>query len=574
MSPALRRIAFERGLLVVVLAILVRLWVWWDVQDAPFWLVPSMDEIAYLRMSDRVLQGMAPEYGAWYMTPGYAWFLAGVAKLGGQIPQVKLLQMFMGVVSSWLLFALGRRAFDLRVGLLAGALWALAPFALLHEVLVLKPALTLLLALLGSWALLRPAAGLRWWALAGLAFGAASLMRGEMLVVAVALAVAGAVALRRGAPCAPRSLAGPIAMLALVAALVAVPTAQNVARGGGFVLIAFGGGPNFYIGNHAGADGSYLALRPDRSDALFEAEDAVTLAREASPRALDAAGVSRFWTLEGLKWWAAEPQDALALTAHKAVLLWSAWEGNDVFSLALASRWVAALANPVVRPVVLLPLGLAGLVLLRRGFGRRWPLVVFVVASWLSLTPFFVFERFRLPMVAVATVFAAAAIVAAFDGWRHGARGKVALASLLTVLLAFALTLPRVERDENVLRVNIGSMLMEQGRWEEALAEFEAVRRGSPEVGRVQINIGTALHGLGRDEEALAALGRALDHLYAEARGTGRPAVEELRYCHELSATIEREQNRPERARRHYEAILRLTPGDARIRRELERLGS
>ena len=571
MSPTLRRHLLDNGLLVVLLALLVRGWVAVDVRDAPFWTVPMVDEVAYLQMSDRMIQGVAPENGAWYMTPGYGWFLAGLAKLGAQVPQVKLVQLALGVLASWLVFALGRRAFDVRVGLLAGALWAVAPLALLHEVLVLKPALAVALALLACWAVFRPGAAAAWWALGGLAFGLAALVRAEMLVVGLAMVVAGAWARRSGAEVAPRSLAGPVAALVLLLAVVAIPTAQNVARGGGFVVIAYSGGPNFFIGNHAAADGSYLPLRPDRSDAAVEEMDAVQLAREDSPRALDAAGVSRYWWQRGLQWWAEQPGDALALTFRKAVLLLGAWEGNDVLSTDLASRWVVALRNPVVRPAVVLPLALAGLLLLG-GLSRRWPLVVFLVASWASLVPFFVFERFRLPLSAVAGVFAAAALVAAWDRWRAGQRARVTAAALGTVALALLLALPRVERDETVLRVNVGGLLLQQGRWEEALEEFEIVRRESPSARRVEINIATALNGMGRYEEALAALGRALDHLYAEARGTGRPAMQELAYCHELAGDLELRQGRPGRARQHYEALLRLAPGLDRVRAKLQRL--
>lgn len=573
MRSALQHAGLERGLIVVLLAVLVRVWVLVDVQDAPFWVVPSMDEIAYLRMSERVVQGIAPEHGAWYMTPGYAWFLAAAVTLGAQVPQVKMVQLLMGVISSWLVFSLGRRAFDLRVGLLAGVLWSVMPTALLHEVLILKPALTLLLVLLGLWALLRPRAGRGWWGLGGLAFGCAALLQGEMLLVGLALAGGGWLAHRRRASLAPRHAASPWILAVLLLACAAIPTAQNVVRGGGFVVIAFSGGPNFYIGNHAGADGSYVPLRPDRSDALFEADDAVRLARENSSRALDAAGVSRYWTAEGLRWWSSDPLGALALTLRKAMLLWSAWEGNDVLSLTIAASWVRALENPIVRPLSILPLALAGLVFLRRDHARRWPLVLFVFASWAALVPFFVFERFRLPMIAAATVFAAAAIFAAFDGWRAGRRSKVTLATLATLLLALLLTLPKVDRDENVLRVNVGGMLMELGRWDEALEEFEAVRRSSPSARRVEINIGTALNGLGRHEEALAALGRALDFLYAEARGTGKPASQELGYCHELAADIEQRLGRPARAREHFEAALRVMPGNPRVRAKLRALG-
>lgn len=555
-------------LAVALVAALVRVWVALDATDAPFWSVPIVDEIAYMQMSERMVLGQDPPYGAYYMTPGYAWFLAALVGLGAQLPAVKIVQLGLGVLNAVLVFALGRRWFDTRVGVVAGLLWAVAPTVLLHEILILKPTLTVFLALAALWIVARDGAGVVAWTLGGLLLGAAATVRGEMLVVGLGLVVGALIAARREFPPAPRPGWAPVLGLLALLAVVAVPTAQNLARGGGFVVIAYSGGPNFYIGNHDGADGSYLPLRPGRSDATVEEDDAVRLAREESPLALDAAGVSRFWWRQGLDWWAREPLDAVSLTLKKAVLLWGAWEGNDVHSLPIAGRWIAALDNPVVRPWLIFPLALAGLVFLRPWRGR-WPLVVFLLGSWIALVPFFVFERFRLPMMAVATVLAAAAVIRGLDAWRAGHRQVVAAAALATVAVGGLLALPSVPRDESALHVNVGSMLLQQSRWEEALREFDAVRQESPGAKRVEINRATALDRLGRSDEAMRALETALRALYAEARGTGRPPVEELTYCHELAGDIERRRGRFEAAVQQYEAALRLAPGHPRVRQKL-----
>jgi predicted Zn-dependent protease len=112
-------------------------------------------------------------------------------------------------------------------------------------------------------------------------------------------------------------------------------------------------------------------------------------------------------------------------------------------------------------------------------------------------------------------------------------------------------------------------MLLQQSRWEEALREFDAVRQESPGAKRVEINRATALDRLGRSDEAMRALETALRALYAEARGTGRPPVEELTYCHELAGDIERRRGRFEAAVQQYEAALRLAPGHPRVRQKL-----
>jgi len=555
-------------LAVALAAVLVRVWVVLDAGDAPFWTVPIVDEIAYMQMSERVVLGQDPPHGAYYMTPGYAWFLAALVAMGAQLPAVKSVQLALGVLNAVLVFALARRFFDTRVGVVAGLLWAVAPTVLLHEILILKPTLTVFLALLALWLVAREGAGRLAWGVAGLLLGAAATVRGEMLVVGLALVVGALLAARRGIRLAPAGGAAPLVGLVAILAVVAVPTAQNHARGGGLVVIAYSGGPNFYIGNHERADGSYLPLRPGRSDAMVEEDDAVRLAREQSPLALDAAGVSRFWWRQGLDWWAREPADAFVLTVKKAVLLWGAWEGNDVHSLPIAGRWITALHNPLVRPWLIFPLALAGLVFLRP-WRRGWPLVVFLLASWISLIPFFVFERFRIPMMAAATVLAAAVVVRAFDAWREGRRQTVIAGVLATGAAAGLLALPSVPRDESALHVNVGSMLLQQSRWEEALREFDAVRRDAPGAKRVEINRATALDRLGRHQEALRALATAMEALYAEARGTGRPPVEELTYCHELAGDIERRRGRLDEAARQYEAALGLAPGHPRVRQKL-----
>ena len=55
-------------------------------------------------------------------------------------------------------------------------------------------------------------------------------------------------------------------------------------------------GPNFYIGNNAGADGTYAALRFGRGSPEFERLDATELAERAAGRTLTPAEVSRYWT--------------------------------------------------------------------------------------------------------------------------------------------------------------------------------------------------------------------------------------------------------------------------------------
>ncbi len=577
--------------IVLGLALVVRLLVLATAAGAPFWREPLVDERLHLHLATRLLQGLPPELGAWYVAPGYAYFLAGVMALGGGIVTVKLLQLLLGVLNSWLVYRLGRRWFGPAAGVVAGCLWAVLPSALLYEILLLKPTLTVLCVLVALLLLTadrqvgdpdrdgaaaaaaragRPGAPSLWrWPLAGLALGAAAILRGEMLVAGAALAAVGLLARARRWPGAPASALAPVLLLAGLAAAVAVPTLQNVRAGGGPVLVAYGGGPNFAIGNSPVADGSYRALRPERMDPFFEEQDAVALAEEAEGRELGPGEVARYWWRRGLSWWGDDPQAAILLTLKKALLVWGWWEGADVISTGAAGRWVWPLRDPLVRAGTVLPVALVGLWLARR---RRdlWPLWTFLASAEVTLSLFFIFERFRLPLAAAALPLTGLAVTTGWRRWREGRRGRVVAGVLAAASLIVLLSLPRVAREEEALRTNLATMLMQQGRYEEALQEFEAVERAVPWAGRVHIGLGTTRAALGQRRLATQELAQALMFLYAEGRRTGRLSVEEILYCNELAGDLQASLGEAEAARHHYEMALRLPDLEPDVRERLE----
>jgi tetratricopeptide (TPR) repeat protein len=133
----------------------------------------------------------------------------------------------------------------------------------------------------------------------------------------------------------------------------------------------------------------------------------------------------------------------------------------------------------------------------------------------------------------------------------------------------------RAPRDEVVLRVNVGELLFQAGRYEEALREFEAVRAASPDAWRVDFNIANAEAALGRDAAALAALERVLRQLHAEAERTGLPAREELARCHEAAGDLEQRLGDVDAAVQHYERGLEFAAPAAHhaLRAKLESLG-
>jgi tetratricopeptide (TPR) repeat protein len=577
----MRPIRISDGAWVLAFALVVRGVVLADALDAPFWNVPLIDESAYLRLAAMLGRGGAPPHGAWYVAPGYAYILHAFALAGVGPLTVKLAQLLAGAASAVCVWHLARSLCGRVASLAAGVAFAIVPTVLLQELLLLKTTFATTAAL-AAVALAMPPRGpgplafrtaLRRWIVAGAALATATLLRGELLILALVLCAAAVVARRRRWPGAP-PLAAPGVAAAFVAAAIAVPTLQNARwSGGDLVPFAFGGGVNFYIGNHAGGDGSYVPLRPDRSDPQLEEADAVLLASQALGRAARPSEVSRYWFHRGFEWWRREPLAAAVLTARKWALVWGPRELADTLSTAQAGRWIAALRPPIPAPAIVLPLAAIALWATRR---RRdlWALHAFVIGAQLAVVPFFVFERFRMHLVAACVPFAAFAVERGVQLLRARRWRPVVACAVAAGAFGGITAVVRVPRDEIVLRVNVGELLYQAGRHEEALREFEAVRAASPGEWRVDINIANVQAALGRDAAALAALDRVLRGLYAEAERTGQPSAEELTANHDRAGDLELRRGNREAAAHHYQAALRFaTPaqGDT-LRAKLARI--
>src|SRR4029450_10490370 len=87
------------------------------------------------------------------------------------------------------------------------------------------------------------------------------------------------------------------------AAVPLVPVAwRNAASGGGFLPTTFQGGVNFYIGNHAGADGTYQPPAPGKQIPARERAESIRPAEAAAGHALTPAAVSRYWLGRAIAW--------------------------------------------------------------------------------------------------------------------------------------------------------------------------------------------------------------------------------------------------------------------------------
>jgi Flp pilus assembly protein TadD len=509
-----------------------------------------------------VLIGDAHEYDVWaqsiaagrwlgqdvfYHAPLYPCLLGLVFLVGGHhVFAMRLVQVVWGAASCVLLALAGERFFDRRTGLAAGCLLALCPAAVFFDGLIQKSSLDVLLvtALLWSMAVVftRP----RWpgAALAGVAAALLSFNRENARVVIPI--VAAWLLLRRW----PR---GAAIFLAAVAAVLLPVALHNYATGGEFFVTTSQAGPNFYIGNHAGASGLYESLLPGRGNQKYEPEDARRLAESAAGRPLSPGDVSRYWIDRTLADIRQDPAGWLRLLGRKVLLSINASEVPDTESIAAYAEESSVLkALAWMDFGVLLPLAALGIWLERVRWRVLWPLWAIGAALVLSMAAFFVFARYRHPAIPIVALFAAVPVAQAAALWR-GRTAAWAPALALAVAVAIVCRLPLDTGSDDTF-LNLGRQLVADGRAAEAQPLLQRAVAQSPSDARGVYMLGVAFERAGDRTSALQQFRRAaeLDPHDGHAQGSLALALVE---SGQAAAALE-----------HFAASVRLAPADAALR--------
>jgi tetratricopeptide (TPR) repeat protein len=314
------------------------------------------------------------------------------------------------------------------------------------------------------------------------------------------------------------------AAVSLGLAIVLLPVAtRNKIVGGEFHLTTSQFGPNFFIGNNERADGTYMSLRFGRGAPEYERQDATELAEQVMGRRLTPGEVSDYWTRRALTFITTQPFAWLRLMGRKFILVWNATEVIDTESLESHTE-----SSPVLRATALIghfgalvPLALFGVVATWKRRRDLWLLHALLVTYTASVVIFYVFARYRFPMVPFLVLFAAAGLVelrSFGEWWRptilRGAsplRAAIMLSAvaLVAVFCNWPLLSPTVM--QAVSETNLGTGLQAAGRLDEAIQHYRRATELKPDHAPAYTNMGTALRLQGRLDEAIVEYRRALE---------------------------------------------------------------
>jgi tetratricopeptide (TPR) repeat protein len=565
---------------IFLVALTVRLVHLWQMEAAPVFSVLMGDARSYDEWARQIAAGNWVGKEVFYQAPLYPYFLGAIySTLGRDLFVVRVIQAVVGAAACTMLGLAAARLSSRRIGLIAGLGLALYAPAIFFDALIQKTVLDVFFVCLTLWIasrLVDAAPRPHEWIGLGLALGALALTRENALVLAAVVLVWIAIAagpafatspLRRGKQASgtrptieARTAAAGAFVLGL--ALVLVPVAgRNYAVGGGFYVTTSQFGPNFYIGNNPRADGTYMSLRPGRGAPEYERQDATDLAERALGRRLAPSEVSRYWTDRALGFITAQPGAWARLLARKFVLLWNADEMLDTESQETHAErsMVLALLGWLGHFGLLVPLAVVGLIASWRDRRRLWLFYAMTIAYSASVIVFYVFARYRFPLVPFLMLFASVGIVQGPSFVRASSRFHRAAVAAIVIAVAIFANWPvlSAETMRAVTETNLGAALQEGGRLDAAIEHYRRAVAIKSDHAPAYNNMGTALRAQGRVDAAVAAYERALETMpdYAEAHFNLGNALMEL--------------NRGDEATEHLLIAVRTLPSSAGVHNNL-----
>ena len=451
-----------------------------------------------------------------YDPPLYAYFLGVAYKLfGHDYIAVRIIQVFIGSAHCVVVLYLAERILDRRAGIAAGLIASLYGPLVFYDALLMKAFLS---GMLVDCALLVLLAGIRsgrprWWFLHGIILGFASLLRVNLMafVWVEALFFAAVIVAGKWESGRRKALCAALVWAVGVCAVVAPVMLRNFHVSGSPVLVSSYLGQNFYTGNNEfNSSDNYQRLSFVRANPKYEESDFHDeAAARLGVKKLEPKQVSDYWLRQGLLYIRAQPWDFAKRLTKRFRIFWNAYEVPDSYNFGFMSRHLMPVLRYLPGFGIIAPLGLLGITLTLRRRRELWPFYVFILLYCSSVIVFFVFSRYRMPVVGSLSAFAGAAIISLWD--LRSNRKKLLMGAALLVPLAVFVNLPPeyLVPDSSPLR-NLGTLYQMRGDADTAIDYYRKSVESNPNEFESRYFMAHTLRQNGEYYEAIKQYSEAL----------------------------------------------------------------
>jgi tetratricopeptide (TPR) repeat protein len=521
-----------------------------EIDSIPLFYHLAGDGRTYDEWGQRIAAGDWLGEGVFYQAPLYPYFLGLLqAVFDHNLWLIRLIQITLGSISCALIFEAGRNLFSSQAGIAAGLILAFYAPGVFFDALIEKSILDLFLISLLLWLLSQSRTAAAWshWLAIGAVLGLLGLSRENALVWGLVLPF------WIGLHFSQSPLVNRLRWMGFFFAgllLVLVPVGlRNLAVGGEFKLTTSQFGPNFFIGNNPLADGTYVSVGKMIGEPQLEGNDAKRLAEKALGRSLTAGEVSDYWLQRSWDFMRSEPGRWFTLLGKKLLLVWNAREieDSDDFYIYQGWSWLLRFLGWINHFGILAPLAFIGVFLTVRRWRQLWILYAMILSLTASVAVFYVFGRYRFPLVPFLALFAGAGIAAAASLYQEKNFRPLTLAVVLGLATAIVVNWPimglsgpgpagynnlanafskdgRIDRaietakravaldpDHGIAHFNLGNLYAATGRFDLVRPHFDATLRVYPNYAEAHSNLGRLLAEQGDLEDAMREFRKAIE---------------------------------------------------------------
>jgi len=450
--------------IVFLLAFSLRLIYLIQISDTPYFEYPAGDSKFIFERAQEILSAdiIGTEIN-FHSSPAYPYFIALIFWLSkNNFFVLGIVQILIGSVNCLLIFLLAKKITKGKntPAFIAGVMAALYGILAFFDADILAIFFTLvfvtltLLLLIEAHQSHRRSLAL----LAGIALGCAALDRTNIVLFAPVAAwfLASEFSLKL------KSWKWKPAILFIVGTiLVIIPfTLRNYFVGNDFVLVSSNAGINLYIGNNPKANGVFnLPQESGLSNYDLYRSSGETAERETG-RQLKPSQVSRFWMKKAVSFIVEHPATAVTLAWRKFLLLWNFYEVPNHLNF----YYIRAKSAPILHMLfvgfwLVAPLAVVGI-------AWKWKqglkvydklLIAFLITYMLSLLPFFITARYRLPMVPVLIVFASVTVVEILNVIKQNKIKQLLWIAIGLILVSVFVDWQRIQFSYSYQRIIIGT---------------------------------------------------------------------------------------------------------------------
>jgi cytochrome c-type biogenesis protein CcmH/NrfG/4-amino-4-deoxy-L-arabinose transferase-like glycosyltransferase len=584
--------SFLIACIIFSLALTIRLVYLYESSANPSFRTPIVDSKTYDEIARAFVKGQGLGYKFFWQPFFYPFFLSVVYFFSGcSIIAAKVIQVLLGALTCALTYRLGEKIFNRRIGIIAGLITVFygPMFFYDSELLATGWASLLAVVIVLLFMKVREKDKGRYWFFLGLCGALGIITRPEFFLFFLAGCIWLWLHVPRGLPLLPR-FGAIFAGIALVTMPVGFAAMYATAK---FSIISSSGGINLYIGNNPNYCQT-LTIRPGEEwDKLVKLPSQYGMGDNVWDE-------DRFFKQQVLEYVKSQPLDFAKGLGRKTLELICSREIPRNLNIYMFSRWSWLLrlstwkADGFGFPFGLIfPLAVLGAVFNWRRIPA--PVILFIVLYPLSIILVFVAGRYKVPLVPILAILAAAGLVSAIKSVQLRRREviKIAVVIVGTVLLS---TLPGPFCQEQIdlepeffqlvgramakdglndeamkcftesLRLKpdwletyyyAAGALIQQNKVSEAINYYSYALRMKPDYPRAHADLGVALDKLGKTDEAI-------EH-YKEALQL-KPDIPEVYY--NLGIIFER-QGKLDEAIEHYREALRLRPDFPEAREKL-----